>query len=89
MQLVSAHDLKTGAGFVLPAHARCVAATVSHYAQEVDCMLSKHAIDPSEVRSLGSYPPGSIVYVERDGPLSSEWVKLRVVNSPAERRPDA
>lgn len=81
MQLVSAHDLTTGAAFVLPAHARSIAATASHHAHEVGSKLPGHAIDPSKVRPLGSYPAGSIVYVQWNGP--GEWLKLRVLKSHA------
>jgi hypothetical protein len=82
MQTVSAHDLTTGAAFVLPAHVRCVAATASHHASEVDSALHWNAIDPSKVRPLGSCPAGSIVYAEWKGLRSSQWLKLRVLRSP-------
>jgi len=81
MQLVSAHDLTTGAGFVLPANVECVAATAAHLSREVDSALPGSAIDRTKVRPLGSYPAGSIVYVQWDGP-DSQWLKLRVLKSP-------
>ena len=84
MQHVSAHDLTTGAGFVLPAHARCVAATAADHAREEDSALHKNSVDECKVRPLGSCPAGSIVYVECGSPRPSHWLKLRIVKSPAE-----
>lgn len=83
MQLVSAHDMTTGAAFVLPAHVQCVAARASHLPREVDSALPGSAVDAEDVRPLGSYPVGSIVYVQWDGPRSN-WLKLRVLRSPSE-----
>ena len=80
MQLVSAHDLTTGAAFVLPAHVRCVAATARLHAREVDSALPPSAIAEGDVKTLGSCPAGSIVYVQWNGP---DWLKLRVVRSDA------
>lgn len=82
MQLISAHDLRTGAAFVLPGSARCVEATAAHHAHEIDQMIDRARIDPQEVRPLASCRAGAIVYVEWKGPTSSRWVKLRVVHSP-------
>jgi hypothetical protein len=81
MQLVSAHDLTTGAAFVLPAHVQCIAATASHFPHEVNSALPTSEIDRTKVRPLGSCPEGSIVYVQWEGPQSN-WLKLRVIRSP-------
>jgi hypothetical protein len=86
MQLVSAHDLTTGAAFVLPAHVRCVAANAAHHTREVDNQLHRSAIDERMIRPLGSCPTGSIVYAEWNGPRSTHWLKLRVLRSPCDSR---
>jgi hypothetical protein len=76
MRLVSAHDLRTGAAFVLPGHARCVPAKAAHRANEVDQMIDRVWIDPSDVRPLSTCDQGEIVYVEW---RAKRWIKLRVV----------
>ncbi len=79
MRLISAHDLKTGAAFVLPGTARCIEATRAHHAHEVDHGLDRAFVDPAAVRPLSSCAAGAIVYVEWKGPKSGRWIKLRVV----------
>lgn len=87
MPFVSAHDLTTGAAFVLPAHVRCVAATASHHTREINSKLHRSAIDETTVRPLGSCRQGTIVYAEWEGPSSSHWLKLRVLRSPSDSDP--
>ena len=79
MPLVSAHDLKTGAAFVLPGNVRCVEATAAHHTHEVDQTIDRVWVDPSAVRPIASCDTGAIVYVEWKGPRSNRWIKLRVV----------
>ena len=83
MRIVSAHDLRTGAAFVLPATARCVPVTAELHALEDEHGLEGATIgstvDPRAVRRLGSLPPGSIVYAETRGRDTVRWTKLRVV----------
>jgi hypothetical protein len=81
MRLISAHDLKTGAAFVLPGSVRCVEAKPSLYAHETDQMIDRMFVDPSEVRPLSTVQAGSIVYVEWTGPRSDRWIKLRVLRT--------
>lgn len=81
MGLISAHDLKTGAAFVLPGNARCVEATRAHHPHEVDHTIDHAHLDPAAVRPLSSCRPGSIVYVEWKGPRSKRWLKLRLIRT--------
>ncbi|MBI2392167.1 MAG: hypothetical protein HYV09_21440 [Deltaproteobacteria bacterium] len=78
MRFVSAHDLKTGAAFVLPDHARCVQAKPALYRHEVDQAIDHAHVDPLEIRPIGTCPAGSIVYAEW---RPSQWIKLRVIPS--------
>lgn len=79
MRIVSAHDFRTGAAFVLPASARCVPVKAEHHAFEEEQAIDRARIEPHEVRRLGSLPPGSIVYAETRGDSTPRWTKLRVV----------
>ncbi len=79
MRIVSAHDLRTGAAFVLPATARCVPTTAELHALEDEDGVDPSRIEPQAVRRLGSLPPGSIVYAETRGRDTVRWTKLRVV----------
>lgn len=53
MRLVSAHDLQTGAAFVLPGNVRCV--------------REKPDSEPTDARPLASCNRGSVVFVEWQG----------------------
>lgn len=56
-------------------------AKAAHHAHEIDQMIDRRFIDPSEVRPIASCDHGAIVYVEWKGPRSSRWIKLRVVQT--------
>jgi len=76
MPFVSAHDLQTGAAFVLPGNARCVPATPSHRIHEIDQAIDHQHVDPGEMMPIASFPPGTVVYAEWQ---ASRWIKLRVL----------
>lgn len=76
MPFVSAHDLETGAAFVLSGNARCVPATAALLRHEIDHRLDLADVDTSEVMPIASFPAGTVVYVELNGP---RWIKLKVL----------
>jgi hypothetical protein len=79
MRTIATHDLRTGAAFLLPENARCVRARAEHLRRERDSMIDGDAVDATEIRHLGSLPPGSIVYAEWAGEHARRWMKLRLV----------
>lgn len=77
MAFVSAHDLETGAAFILPGNARCVPAHLVDRRHSLGQTLDGAHVDPGEVMPIASFAPGTIVYAELQG--SPHWRKLRLV----------
>lgn len=84
MRMVSAHDLRTGAAFVLLGSVSCVPARPEHVRHEVDMTIARERLCDDELKSIGSCAPGSFVYVPWG---SDRWVKVRVDHSPMASRP--
>lgn len=77
MAFVSAHDLETGAAFILPGSARCVPAHLVDRRHSLGQTLDGAHVDPDEVMPIASFPPGTIVYAELQG--TRRWQRLRLV----------